>query len=360
MRTLTIPELNQEAMAACRLRIDNLTKPLYSLARLETMAERLAGIYETAEVKSVKKGIVIFAADHAVDGRQNKTGGRESLAVLQRLNDRRSATDAVARDLEAEVYLVNVGLEQNTAEMEQVETERVMAGAHFFGQREAMTEKEMEEALEIGFHLAERLSAQGIQAAGLGNVGERALLSALAVTAAITGYPLPELIAPNECSLTDEEKISRLGQTLAHYGLTKEKPLDILRCVGAPDIAALTGFILGAAEKHMAVIFDNAVTGAAVLLAEAIAPAVTNFVFPSAGYTEPVHKGQMKYLDMKPCLFYDITIDEGLGSALGLSIINASLHMLNDMKTFGDAAVAVAEDGPGNEKQNAVVRYNQD
>ena len=35
MRTFTIEPLHAPSMEACRLRIDNLTKPIYSLATLE-------------------------------------------------------------------------------------------------------------------------------------------------------------------------------------------------------------------------------------------------------------------------------------------------------------------------------------
>ena len=36
--------LHAPSMEECRLRIDNLTKPIYSLATLELIAERFAGI----------------------------------------------------------------------------------------------------------------------------------------------------------------------------------------------------------------------------------------------------------------------------------------------------------------------------
>ena len=44
MRTFTIEPLHAPSMEACRFRIDNLTKPIYSLATLELTAERFAGI----------------------------------------------------------------------------------------------------------------------------------------------------------------------------------------------------------------------------------------------------------------------------------------------------------------------------
>ena len=44
MRTFNIEPLHAPSMEECRLRIDNLTKPIYSLATLELIAERFAGI----------------------------------------------------------------------------------------------------------------------------------------------------------------------------------------------------------------------------------------------------------------------------------------------------------------------------
>ena len=52
-------------------------------------------------------------------------------------------------------------------------------------------------------------------------------------------------------------------------------------------------------------------------------------------YEEPVHQMQMQKLGMKSFLHYDFTEAEGYGSALGLSLMDAAIDMLNQMKTFG-------------------------
>ena len=114
----------------------------------------------------------------------------------------------------------------------------------------------------------------------------------------------------------------------------------------------LTGLILGAASQRMAVVFDTAETGAAVLAAKCINEAVMDYVFPSVHMGEPVQKAQMKYLGIQPHLFYGFEMDEALGSTMGLSVLDAGMHMLNDMKTFGEADVNVAVDGPGSERQD--------
>jgi len=46
-------------------------------------------------------------------------------------------------------------------------------------------------------------------------------------------------------------------------------------------------------------------------------------------------------------------LGEGTGAALGMTLIDGSLHVLNDMKTFAEARVAIAQDGPGAQTQRS-------
>lgn len=352
MKQPMIHALDNDAMEACQLRVDNLTKPLHSLAQLEKMAVRLAGIYGVPQPNHIKNAVLIVAGDTAVDGPQNHTHGVESLAAVKRLASGHSVTHGAARKLDADVTIVNVGLELPVDGIEGVRDEHVARGAHFFAMQPAMSEEDLEKALALGDQLADEFYKKGVQAVALGSVGERTFLSALAVTAAITGYPMAQLLTDNECTLSIQEKAERLTATMARYQLSAENPLHVLQTVGTPEIATLTAFILGAAQRRMAVVIDTAVTGAALLLATAIDPLAKDFAFPSAVFQEPIHKSQMKWLGMHGFLHYNFTMDEALGSVLGLSLLDASLHMLNDMKTFGEAAVTVAEDGPGNKRQD--------
>ncbi len=126
--------------------------------------------------------------------------------------------------------------------------------------------------------------------------------------------------------------------------------------MGSAEIAALFGFVVEAARKGMIVVFDNAVTGAAVLSAVTVYPEIRNFVFPSVYYDEPIHKMQMQKLQMNAFLHYDFTEAEGFGSALGLSLLDAAIDMLNQMKTFGSADVDVAIDGAGSGRQRKEIK----
>ena len=54
MRAFNIQSLDTKAMETCRYRIDNLTKPIYSLAMLETIAERFAGVLANPKPNHLK------------------------------------------------------------------------------------------------------------------------------------------------------------------------------------------------------------------------------------------------------------------------------------------------------------------
>jgi len=336
-------------MEACRLRIDNLTKPIYSLATLETIAERFAGILANPKPNHLRHGVLIVAADHLVDGPQNSQHGSESYTDIKRFNEGRTATQGAAFKLNADVHVVNVGLEQDTSDLEYIDQQVIRKGSHFFGVEPVISQDELERALELGFTYADKLHADGLQVVAIGNIGERAFLDSLVTTATITGCAYDDILVHTECGPTVEQRAAHIHSFVDRFNIAvddwsalsesdrRDAVLHLLHIAGGLDIAFLTGFILGATSHRMAVVFDK--------------PLEKDYVSPPAAYEEPIHKEQCRFLGVKPCLHYDLQIDEALGSTMGLSIIDASMHMLNDMKTFIEAEVSVAEDGAGKGRQ---------
>lgn len=337
-----IKGVDRKIMEACRLYVDNLIKPIHSLGQLEDMAIQLSGILGTERPQELKKAVVIMAGDTAVD-RENKTNGKLSMAELTMVSKGLAPVSAAARMIDAPVYIVDLGLEQETENVEGVLTKKVTHGTH--QGHPAMEEGAAASAISLGMSIGKTLSGQGIQAVGLGNIGERSMLSALAVTAAVMKKELQENSMKQGFSIN-----------LGTINDIKVDPIGVLAAVGSAEIAGLFGLVVQAAREGMAVVFDNAVTGAAVLAAVAVYPEVKDYVFPSVYYEEPIHQMQMKKLEMKSFLHYDFTLAQGVGSVMGLSLLDASLDMLNVMKTFGQGGVDVAEDGPGKARQRGDVQ----
>lgn len=339
---MNIPSLDENIMKACQLYVDNLIKPIHSLGKLEEIAVRIAGITREVKPSYLNKAIVIFGGDTAVDG-ENKTKGQLSHDEMKLVAQGYGPANVIARQLEAPVYLIDAGLEKDTSDIEGILSKKMIHGTHHG--HPAMDDEVVKGAITLGMSVAKTLAGQGIQAVGLGNIGERYPLSALAVTASIMKEDLMKVSAKG-------------GFSLKLYGVGNfaENPVGNLAEVGSAEIAALFGFVVEAAKNRMMVVFDNAVTGAAVLAAVTVYPEIKNFVFPSVYYEEPVHQMQMQKMGMKAFLHYDFTEAEGYGSALGLSVLDAAIDMLNQMKTFGTADVAVAVDGPGKGRQREDVK----
>lgn len=116
--------------------------------------------------------------------------------------------------------------------------------------------------------------------------------------------------------------------------ISRLERLTLLQEVDCSELSGLVGVILGAVSNRIALIVEGALATAAVQLAIKIVPQVKDYVIDSTDY-----------LNLK------LETDKGLEATLILSLIDASLHVLNDMKTFAEASVAVAQDGPGALKQ---------
>jgi nicotinate-nucleotide--dimethylbenzimidazole phosphoribosyltransferase len=130
----------------------------------------------------------------------------------------------------------------------------------------------------------------------------------------------------------------------------------ILNAVDSLEVAGLVGIILGAASAGAAIVLDGAVTSAAALLACTLAPLVCERLIGSHFSAEPQQAEILEMTSLPAYLYLGMNVGEGVGAVLGISLIHAALHVLNDMKTFGEAEVSVAEDGPGALVQDRNVR----
>ena len=135
-----------------------------------------------------------------------------------------------------------------------------------------------------------------------------------------------------------------------------EEWMGVLEQAGGLELAEMTGIILGAAAGGAVVVLDGLATGLAALIAVRLAPPAKEYLMASHFAAEPAHAEVLRLLDLPAHLYLGLNFGEGVGAALGISLLQASLHMLNDMKTFGEAQVHVAEDGPGSLVQNPAVR----
>lgn len=119
----------------------------------------------------------------------------------------------------------------------------------------------------------------------------------------------------------------------------------------SPELAAMTGIIIGSARARATVVTDDFASQIAAYWAIKIAPAAKDYLLIPEYSPLPAHQSLKASIGLPAYLDLNVTIGSGCTSTLGMRLIDAAIHMVNDMKTFEDAAVATATDGPGSKRQ---------
>lgn len=341
-----IKPLDSIAMERCQRRVDNLTKPLNSLHSFEHIACKLAGISGNPRPRALEKSIIVMAADNGVaiatDQQQLTTAAR-----LTSFCQGQTPIQVFADHVQARLVMVDIGVAADLPQSPVVCRKKLAYGSRNSTEGPAMTREQAIQAIEVGAKIAQAEIARGCQVIGLGEMGLGGLTAGMAIVACCQDRPLP--------GLTGQEA-ELVNRAIAVNRPNTADPLDILTKVGGLAIAGLVGVILAAAAGRAAVVLDGLATSAAALIAINLVPDVKPYLIGSHFAAEPAHETALTLLGVPAYLQLKMNLGEGTGAALGMSVINATLHMLNDMKTFGEAEVAVAQDGPGALRQSKDVR----
>ncbi|MDF2635787.1 MAG: Nicotinate-nucleotide--dimethylbenzimidazole phosphoribosyltransferase [Pelosinus sp.] len=355
----SIKPLDTVAMEKCQIRLDNLTKPLGSLHALEHLARQLSGITGNPRPRTLKKSILIMAGDHGVA--TEELTASPQVATVQRVHQLSQGSAAInifAAHVAADLLLVDMGIADEIPSLPSVRNEKIACATNNITQGPAMTREQAIKAIEIGITIANEEIKKGANVLGVGEMGIANTISSAAIIACYSQVPVATL-AGEDSNLSQglfDKKVAIINHSITINSPNRNDPVDVLAKLGGFETAGLVGVILGAAAGKASIVLDGLVTSAAALLAVKMAPQVKDYLIGSHFPPEPAHKVALDLIGIPAHLHLNISSGEGIGAALGMSLLNASLHVLNDMKTFGDAEVAVAQDGPGALKQDKNVK----
>jgi nicotinate-nucleotide--dimethylbenzimidazole phosphoribosyltransferase len=343
---VALEPLDAAAMAAVRAHLDRLTKPPGSLGRLEHLVIQLAGITGSARPRIERPAVVVFAGDHGVTAR-GVSAYPSAVTAQMVANFCRggAAINVLARAAEAELVVVDVGVSgprtHTTSAMRLVHA-RVRAGTRDMTIEPAMERAETDAAIAVGMEVVGELVGEGCDAIALGEMGIGNTTAASALVAALTGLPPAQVTGPGtglDAEAVDH-KIDVIEAALVRHRPEPADPIGVLAAVGGFEIAALVGAMLTAAERRTPVILDGFITGAAALVAAAMAPALGPRLIASHRSVEPGHVAVLEHLDLNPLLDLDLRLGEGSGAALSIPLLRAATLLLANMATFDGARVS--------------------
>ena len=117
-------------------------------------------------------------------------------------------------------------------------------------------------------------------------------------------------------------------------------PLRLLSRAGGPDLAFLTGLLLGGAARRTPVLLDGVVVTAAALVAQRVCARAP--LWWRAGHLspEPSHAPALARLGLEPVLDQRMRLGEASGALVALPVLQAALATCAEMRTFAEAGVS--------------------
>lgn len=342
---ITTPDLDAAARAAARQA--RLTKPPGSLGRLEAVAERIASITGDDRPRLDRRLVVVAAADHGVAAQGVSAYPSEVTAqMVANFLAGGAAVNVLAAHAGARVRVVDAGVAGETPHDPRLVRLRLAPGTEDFTRGPAMTRALAEHAVEEGIALfeAER-RMEGVDIVACGDMGIGNTTSAAALVAAVTGRP-PGTVTGRGTGIGDdrfEAKVAVIASALALHRPDPNDGIGVLAALGGLEIGVLAGVYLAAAAARVPAVVDGVISGAAALVAQAIAPNVAHFLIAGHRSVEPGHAATLEHLELEPLLDLGLRLGEGTGAVLAITLCVAACRLLDEMATFEEAGVSAVD-----------------
>jgi nicotinate-nucleotide--dimethylbenzimidazole phosphoribosyltransferase len=348
----TIEGINRRTKAcgtAARERIDQLTKPLNSLGRLEELAIELAEMTGDPLPTVTPPGVIVFAADHGV-AKEGVSAYPPEVTAQMVFNFLRggAAINVFSRQIGALMRVVDVGVAFSFPEDVVANADGMFVDAKVrFGTRnmlaeEAMTRDETITAIEAGISQAHELIDAGAKIVIPGEMGIGNTTAASALLAALSGKEVTACVGAGTGVAGERllHKIAVVQKALQERSPNAADPIDVLGKVGGLEIAAMAGAILGAAQRRTPVLLDGFISTVAALIAVRLAPACRDYLLAGHRSQETGHALALSELGLAPLIDLKMRLGEGSGAALAFPIVDAACRMVREMATFAEAGVA--------------------
>ena len=341
--TFTVPTLDDIAQPALAARLqhllDNKTKPLGSLGRLEALAQRIGLILGTEAPVLSAPQMVVFAGDHGLAARGVSAYPSDvTWQMVENFLAGGAAVSVLARQHGIGLTVVDCGVRHDFAPRPGLVIAKIAPGTADALEGPAMTTAQRDTALANGAALVTTLPGNALLLGemGIGNTSAAALL-----LARLAGLDVTDCTGAGTGLDADavQRKIGILREVLARHPDARS-PLDALAAFGGFEIATLVGAVLQAALERRVIVVDGFIASASVLVASALQPAVLQRCVFAHRSGERGHALMLAHLRAEPLLDLGLRLGEGSGAALAWPLLVSACVIVREMASFEAAGVS--------------------
>ena len=344
--------------------LDTLAKPVGSLGTLEDWAARLASLQRKCTPSADEVICVIFCADHGVaastqDGGASCSAYPQSVTrkVAQAIIDGAAGAAVFSRLHGVSLHVVDVGLAGN-APLEDnrmvISPHKIHGGTKNFCVEPAMSIEQVERCIAAGRQVVdERMKTEAVKVFVFGEVGIGNTTASSAILASLTGISTEKLcdggatVGRTVDEKLVEKKIAIVGKALQTNGGALNKPILALSKYGGAEIASLTGAILEAGDRNIAVLVDGFICCTAAVVAAHMSPGICKVLFFATQSTERGQKVAIECVQRialehgipaptNPVIQMGLRLGEGTGALLGIPILRSAAAILSELKTLDE------------------------
>jgi nicotinate-nucleotide--dimethylbenzimidazole phosphoribosyltransferase len=325
-------------------KINQKTKPLGALGRLEELAIQIGSLQQTLSPQLRRPTLLLFAADHGL-ANEGVSAYPQAVTAQMVLNFVRggAASTVFARRLGFTVDVIDAGVAHDFDESLPITHAKIAHGTQSGLHSNAMTGIQLDTALAIGALRVQAAAVAGANVIALGEMGIGNTASASLLMASLCGLPVDDCVGRG--TGLDDERLAHKRSVLARVFAARGGTSDVMNAMqrfGGFEIAAMTGAMIEANRLNVLVLVDGFIAGAAALAALRIDPAALRACVFAHQSAEHAHQMMLRQLNVKPLLDLGMRLGEGTGALLAYPLVQAAVDMLNEMASFDEAGVSKA------------------
>jgi nicotinate-nucleotide--dimethylbenzimidazole phosphoribosyltransferase len=320
-------------------RLDRKTKPPGSLGRIENLAVQIGLVLRDESPQLLQPQMLVFAGDHGLAAQGVSAYPQEvTWQMVENMLAGGAAVSVLARQHGIALTLIDAGIARELAPRDGLLQRKIGFGTQDASHAPAMSMAQCMAALAAGRAVLRERPGNVVLFGemGIGNTSSAALLMAR------LGH-LPIEQCTGRGTGLDDAGMARKTAVLAgvlerHASATA--PMDALAALGGFEIAMLVGAMLQAAHERRLILVDGFIVCAALLVAQQLAPAISDYcVFAHRG-AEAGHARLLQLLQGQPLLDLGLRLGEGSGAALAWPLVDAAARLLREMASFESAGVS--------------------
>ncbi len=319
-----LPDASATAAAAAAEREPQLTKPEGSLGRLEEISGWLSAWQGSHPPKLDNPQVRVFAGNHGITAQGVSAFPAEvTFQMVANFEHGGAAINQLSKAFGATLSVVPLELENPTKD---------------FSQEPAMSDAECAAAIQAGMDAVD----ENADVLCLGEMGIGNTTPAAAIAHALYGETAAFWTGPGTGVQGDAltHKADVIGHSVALHKDAMTDGLEVLRCVGGRELAAIAGAVIAARLKQVPVLLDGYICTAATAPLKAMNAAALDHCRVAHVSAEPGHIKLLEKIEQQGLLDLGMRLGEASGAALALGLLKGAVACHTGMATFAEAGVS--------------------